>query len=428
MAKEGHPPEWQPLIKHCLVAGEEVGHSINPDHNSGDAEGLAVAQFNVGEGARTTSVTAFLHPGARSKLGNLTVVTRALGARILFEGKKAVGMELIPATGDVSSSQISVFASKEVILTAGTFASPQLLLLSGVGPANDLARMGIPLVHDLPAVGQNMQDHSAVACEIVIDKSIAGHNQLLNDPDALNAAHKQYKESKTGPLAMFGASAAVIFPHLPSLYTTRAFHDLPASTQEFLTAPGRPSTEIWTHGGPLFYQGPCPPDASVLCLEGLCQNNLSRGTVKLASRNPRDLPIIDPKYLSHPFDLHIALETLKELLKLANSPALSRITESILHGPRNPNDKTKLASSSDEDILEAFIRETMVMGFHAMSTCVMGSPEQKDKVVGNDFRVDGIEGLRVADLSVCPILTTNHTQINAYLIGERCADLVLGKA
>lgn len=422
----GYNKVWQPIIKHCLIGAEQVGHVVNPDNNDGNAEGLAIAQFNTDNGVRRTSATAFLHPEARSRLDNLTIITDTLCSKVLFEGKRAVGVELLSAT-DQSSPLTRVRTAREVILCAGAFASPQILLLSGVGPKEDLAQQGVPCVHNLPAVGQNIQDHTALACEFIIDKSIAGHNQLLNDATALEAAREEYEKSQTGPLAMFGASAIVLFPRLAGLFATQEFANLPAETRRFLKTEGLPSTEIWMHGGPLFYLGPCPPDASVLCVEGLCQNNQSRGKLTLASTNPRDLPRIDPAYLAHPYDLRIAVETLREIIKVAESPAISSIRVSTLHGPRSPMDESVLASADgrDDAILEKFVKETLTQGFHSMSTCVMGRAGEENRVVGSDFKVVDVEGLRVADMSVCPILTTNHTQINAYLIGERCADLVL---
>lgn len=181
------------------------------------------------------------------------------------------------------------------------------------------------------------------------------------------------------------------------------------------------------HSGPLFYTGPCPPEASVLVLEGLCQNNLSRGFLGLKSSNARDFPDIDPNYLSHPFDARIAVETLREILRLASMPAFENIIEKVLLGPRSREEPDKLASWTglDDGVLEDFVRETLTQGFHSMSTCVMGKDGDQNCVVGSDFRVKGVKGLRVADMSVCPILTSNHTQVNAYLIGERCAELVL---
>ncbi|RDW95046.1 hypothetical protein BP5796_00809 [Coleophoma crateriformis] len=423
----GYGAEWQPLIEYCMQAGQEAGHQVNLDNNDGDPLGISIAQFNVDNGARVTSATAFLGQDARLKMSNLVVVTKTFVSRLVASKDSITGVELLSSVSSGPDSPISIKANREVILTAGCFQTPQLLLLSGIGPSLQLKELGIPVVKDIPAVGQNIQDHSAFACEFIITPSIPGHNQLLHNPVALEKAVKEYNATKTGPLATFGASASIIFPKLPRVLNSKDFDALPSETKMFLDKRTRPSTEIWMHSGPLFYTGPCPPDASVLVIEGLCQNNLSRGSLKLKSRDPRQLPEIDPGYLSHPFDVRIAVETLREIVKMAQTPTFSSIIQSILLGPRSPSDSSKLASiaGDDEAVLEEFMRETLTQGFHSMSTCVMGKEGETNRVVGKDFKVDGIKGLRIADMSVCPILTSNHTQVNAYLIGERCAEFVL---
>ena len=424
----GYGKAWQPLIKYCLLACQEAGHVVNTDHNDGDPVGISVAQFNVDNGVRMTSATAFLSPESRLRLKNLSIVTRTVCTRVILDGKKATGVELLPLKGNNSDIPITVHAKKEIILTAGCFQSPHLLLLSGIGPAKHLTLHGIPVIQDLPAVGQNLRDHCTLGCEFTIESTIAGHSQLMNDPAALAAAREEYETLKTGPLAMFGASASVLFPRLPEVFASKEFQALPPVTQDFLTVETRPTTELWLHGGPLFYQGPLPANTSVLSMEGLCQNCLSRGSLMLGSKDPREPPVIDPGYLSHPYDVRVAVETLKEMVGIANTPAFSSIIKTVLFGPRSPNDDNELAAIDDEATMTQFVKETLNQGFHAMSACVMGKPDETDKVVNNDFKVVGVEGLRVADMSVCPILTTNHTQINAYLIGQRCADLLLGKA
>ncbi|KAI9736269.1 MAG: hypothetical protein M1834_001155 [Cirrosporium novae-zelandiae] len=425
----GYNKIWQPLIPYCLTAAQESGHDINPDHNNGNPLGISVAQFNTDNGVRVTSATAFLSDNTRRRLKNLTIVTNTICSRLIFNRKRINGVHLLPTKPEGLDNPIYVHSRCEVILSAGCFQSAHLLLLSGIGPSEDLAPLGIPPILNQPYVGKNLLDHSAFSCEFIIDRSIAGHNQLLNSPSALKSATKEYKSSQTGPLAMFGASASIIFTKLPALFASAEFSSLPPKTQNFLTVPTRPNTEVWMHSGPLFYQGPCPPDASILVLEGLNQNNLSRGTLKLASSNPRDLPTIDPKYLSHPLDKLTALETLKQMLKLSKTPAFKSIIRSVLHGPRSPSNPSNLASpATDIPILESFIRENLTQGFHSMGACAMGSASNPERVVDASFKVLGLDGLRVADMSVCPILTTNHTQVNAYLIGERCAGLVVEEA
>ena len=338
-----------------------------------------------------TSATAFVGQEVRSRLKNLTVVTRAICANVTFQGKRAKGVELLPTVKDGSDIPKSVNAKREIVISAGAFESPHILLLSGIGPAEQIKSFGIPLVQDLPAVGQNMQDHTALTIELEIDPSIATQNQLYKNPEALKAAHKEYDTSKTGPLAVFGASAGVIFPRSERIFSSHEFATLPQKTQAFLTAEGRPTTEIWMHGGPLFFTGHTEADASIIALEGLCQNNLSRGILTLSSADPRELPAVDVRYLSNPYDRRIAIETVRDILDVVNAPTLRKITRNILHGPRSTQDPKQTADATDEEALDRFVTQELTMGFHAMSTCSMGKDEEENKVVSNEFKVVGVE-------------------------------------
>lgn len=425
----GTGKEWQPLIEHCLKAANEAGHGLNADHNDGDPTGIAVAQMNVDDGVRRSSAAAFLDPDARSKLDNLVVVTGSLCKRILFDGKRAVGVELMPTKPERSiEDTVTVSAEREIMLSAGTFETPHILLLSGIGPVSELSKHNIPVIHDSRNIGQNIRDHSAFSVEAVIDPSIPGHNQLLRNPDALAAARKEYEASRAGPLAVFGASAAVLFARIPELYTSPEFSSLSHEAQAFLSKPERPSTELWLHGGPLFYQGPVEAADSIIAIEGLCQNLLSKGSLSLQSADSRQLPLIDPAYCTEPYDWRIAIETIKLQLRLAKTPVMQAIIRKPLHGPgeRDGEGRLILCDENDEEAIRKFLREELTQGFHSMGSCVMGSEANRDRVVDADFRVVGLEGLRIADMSVCPILTNNHTQINAYLIAERCAQVTLG--
>lgn len=415
-------PVWQPLISHCLEASQQAGHILNPDNNDGDPVGFAVAQFSVGEGVRVTSSNAFLGEHQRRSLSNLTTVPNALCSRLLFKGNTVDGVELIPSSTSPTSQQSSptfhVKIQQEVIVTAGTFQSAQLLLLSGIGPKDELHALSVPVMVDLPGVGKRIRDHSAFACEYIISSEIQGHNQVLNSPALLRAAKEEYQTSKSGPMAVFGASAALVFPRLSAVLSSVEFHRQDEHVQSFLQSPTRPSTEIWMHSGPLFYTGPCPADASVLVIEGLNQNCQSEGNLQLRSRNPREPPLIDPQYLKHPLDRRVAIETLREILRLTKTDALAKIIQTPLLAP----------VGDSESELDDFIRDNLTQGFHSMGSCVMGRRGDLRRVVNRRFEVVGTQGLRIADMSVCPILTCNHTQVNAYLIGLRCAELVVQQA
>ncbi|KAL4860429.1 hypothetical protein BDV12DRAFT_205074 [Aspergillus spectabilis] len=155
--------------------------------------------------------------------------------------------------------------------------------------------------------GQNMLDHSILTLEYEVDNRIPAHNQIFLDPDLLVAAEAQYAHNQSGPLAMYGSSGSVAFPKIPSMYDSKEFQDLDAATKEFLLEPTRPSAEIWLGSGPAAYAGPVGPGDSYITHEMLLQNNLSRGSVTIASRDPRALPVIDPNFLSQPCDERIAI-------------------------------------------------------------------------------------------------------------------------
>ena len=159
------------MIPHCLRACEEAGHVANQDVNDGDPLGVSVAQFNVDHGVRVSSASAFLRLH-----DNLSIVTGAMASRLVCRGRRVVAVELLRTKQQESAQSVVVHASEEIILTAGSFQSAQLLLLSGIGPANHLSSLGIPVVQNLPAVGANLQDLSALACEFVIKPEISGQN------------------------------------------------------------------------------------------------------------------------------------------------------------------------------------------------------------------------------------------------------------
>lgn len=419
---------WIPGIDTFLTACSEAGIPLHSDHNDGHPIGASVSQFSIAKNSRVSSASAFLSKAFRDAAKNLTILTETSCTRIVMEGKKAVGVGLLAGQGDDGySKEMVVNGGKEIILTAGTFGSVQLLLLSGIGPQSELDKHGIPLVADIPGVGQNLRDHSALSVEYLQDPSILGQNQIFRDAALLSAAEDEYWHSKTGPLATFGASAALAFPRLgAAVFESAEFHRLSKDEQEFLREPSRPTTEIVCASGPLYYSGPLDARDSVAAHEGLMQNCLSRGSVTLASRDPRDPPVIDPRYLAHPYDLRVAVETVRKVVEVGRAQAYASTLVRMIHGPRKASGEEIELGGGDDEAIERFVRENLLQGYHAMGTCRMGAPEDQERVVGQDFCVvGGVQNLRIADLSVCPVLTTNHTQINVYVIAEKCVRAIL---
>jgi choline dehydrogenase-like flavoprotein len=293
-------------------------------------------------------------------------------------------------------------------------------MLSGIGQRKALEQHGIPVKIDLPGlwpqclnyntlcslfpgVGQNMLDHSIITCEYKVDNRLPAHNKIFLNPKSLADAEAEYIKSRTGPLAMHGSSGSVAFPRIQRLFESKEFSDLDPQIKDFLLEPTRPSAEIWLGSGPSVYEGNGRPEESYITHELRLQNNLSKGVVSIRSRNPRDHPIVDPKFLSHPFDRRIAIETVRKALQIARSKAYQGVIEGVVHGPDIDIATVDLNTVSDEVMLE-FIRKNLDQGYHSMSTCRMGKVNDPTAVVDSHFRVRGMQNLRVADLSVCPVL------------------------
>ncbi|KAJ5496519.1 glucose-methanol-choline oxidoreductase [Penicillium fimorum] len=414
--KIGFGDQMVPGIETFVKACVETGIPLCPDINSGSPVGVGLAQFNVRGGERCYAANAFLSEAARAPLKNLTIVTETDCDRLRSKNGVVTGVDLYHRpTGE----KVHVYCREEVVLCAGTFGSPKILMLSGLGPRNILDQHGI-LVHvDLPGCGQNMLDHSIITCEYKVDNSVPAHNQLFLDLGLLAEAEARYAKDHTGPLAMYGSSGTLAFPKIKRLFESKEFSDLSNKAQAFLLEPSRPSAEIWLGSGPSVYE-PDRPDDSYMTHELLLQNNLSRGTVSIDSTDPRKPPILDPNFLAHPFDQRIAIESIRMALKISRTKAYEGTIERMVHGPDIEFATADLDAISDEVMLD-FIRKNLDQGYHSVGTCRMGKASDPEAVVNSRFQVKGMQNLRVADLSVCPILTCNHTQINAYLIGLRCA-------
>jgi choline dehydrogenase-like flavoprotein len=410
-----------PGVDEFIAANNEVGIPTNGDLNSGNPVGVSLPQFNSGGGERHYAPTAFLSPSFRAAHDNLTIITGIEARKIVFDNGRAIAVETVS-----DGTSYTFKSNKEIILTAGSFCSPALLMRSGVGPKAELEKFGIPVVADLPAVGKGMLDHSIVTLEYELRPASAvarepDHPTLMGTPELLAAAEAQYALDKTGPLATHGASGAVSFPKIPELLESEEFRQLDPETQAYLQQPTQPHGEIWLVSGQIF----TPPaklrsDRRYQSWELLFQNNLSEGYVGLGPEEQDFGIVVDPKLLSHPFDKRIAIETVRQGLRIAASETYKAVIERIVLGPGDVEDPAEALRLSDEIILD-WVRKNLTQGYHSLGTCKMGREDDEKAVVGTDFKVKGVEGVRIADLSVCPVLTANHTQINAYLIGEMAA-------
>ncbi|TFK19462.1 aryl-alcohol oxidase [Coprinopsis marcescibilis] len=365
--------------------------SFNLDPNSGEPLGLTWTQSTIGNGERSSSATAYLNTSVRNR-PNLSVLLNTRTTRILRSNRHGGDLELrtVEFAESAQGPRRTLTARKEVILSAGSFGSVQILLNSGIGDRRDLTSLGVPVVHSLPDVGKGLSDHPVFA-------SVWSVNQDLPPPIDPAVALDMWNTNRTGPMTEAVGHQiywARIPPNSPALRT----HGDPAAGRK------APHIEL-----AFFNFGPVAGTAVVLLTPH------SRGTVKIRSNNPFDAPIIDPGYLSHPFDLEAFVEGGRIAKRFFGAPAWN----GFIVAPVTPDpDTTPLAD------FHQFIRNNTITTVHPTGTAAMSARNARNGVVDPDLRVKGVRGLRVADASVFPYITTGHTQAAVYALAERAADLI----
>jgi choline dehydrogenase len=363
----------QPLVDAMIEAGRQAGHEGNPDFNGARQEGVGRFQLTQRDGKRLSTADAFLHPVRQRP--NLTVLTHTYALRILFDGDRAAGVE-VAHDDDVRQ----VRATREVVLSAGTYYSPQLLMLSGIGPEDQLSPMGIEIREALP-VGMNLQDHCMVNLNYTTDAP-----SLF---DAVSPENFALLESEgRGPLTSNIPEGAGFF---------RARSGVPAPDIEFHFAPSM-----------LYDQGLTAPEAPGYAFGPVVIKPTSRGRVMLRSPMALAKPRVLCNFLTSEEDRASMLAGMRLALQIAEQPALQAVERAPFRVPD---------SDSDEDLM-AFARAEGMTVFHPTSTCAMGS------VVDSALRVLGVEGLRVADASVMPEITRANTNAATIMIAEKAADLI----
>jgi choline dehydrogenase len=373
-----------PITRACLEAAAEAGLPRTDDFNGRTQEGIGLAVVTQKGGARHSTAVAYLKPAM--KRPNLTVHTEAQATRVLFDGKRAVGVSYLRGGAPVEER-----ARREVILCGGAINSPQLLLLSGIGPAADLKALGIEVVADLPGVGQNLQDHLATGVQYHSKQPVS----LANAEKPANILN--YLLFKKGPLTSIVAEGVAFLKTKP---------DLLVPDIELLFAPaffvdhgfGNPPGHGFTIGVVLLH-----PE--------------SKGSLTLRSANPTDPPAIQPNYLASENDMQVLIAGFRWARKIAQSKALDAYRgEEFLPGAN---------VQSDAELAEV-IRERAETLYHPVGTCKMG--EDPQAVVDPELRVRGVEGLRVVDASVMPTIISGHTNAPSIMIAEKAADLIKGQA
>jgi choline dehydrogenase len=383
--------EWQhPLVDAFMDGAVEQGIPRNPDYNGASQEGVGHFQRSINKGVRVSSARAYLHPAAGRR--TLEVKTRAHATRLLLEGKRVVGVEY--RRGD---EHHQVMANREVILCGGTINSPQLLQLSGIGSANLLGELGIPVLHELSGVGENLRDHYPVRMEARV-RNMRTINELARGLPLAWEIVKYFTQRK-GILTLQPTLAHCFWKSderlesgdLQLTFTPASYKQ--GVQSELEEKPGM-TIAVWQ------------------------QRPESTGYVRAKSADPFEKPLIQPNYLADENDQRVIVGGIKLGRRLFRSEALSPYFETEISPGADVN--------TDDEILNyAYNRGTTA--FHPMGTCRMGPASDRTAVVDDQLRVHGLEGLRVADASIMPTMPSANTNASTLMIGEKVSDMILGR-
>ncbi|SOE03631.1 GMC family oxidoreductase [Blastococcus haudaquaticus] len=375
------PHPWTRAVVESAVA---AGYPRNDDFNGAGLEGVGQYQVTQKRGRRWSSADAYLHPAERRP--NLTVRTGALTTRVLVENGRATGVEY-RAGGRVHTAR----ATREVVLSGGAVNSPQLLMLSGIGPADHLREVGVDVVHDLPGVGGGLQDHPLVP--------VVWH---VRSGKSLSQA-----ETPTGYAQWFGARRGPLTSNLAEAgLFTRSAAELSEVDLQMHFLP----VKFWK-------QAEIDPDVDAFTAAVVLVHVHSRGSVRLRSADPSWSPAIDAGYLTDERDLDALVSGVEKAREIASAGPLA----AVLAGEWSPG-----GTVHGREALRSSVRNTLESLYHPVSSCRMGTDEEA--VVDAELLVRGIEGLRVVDASVMPTLVRGNTNAPTMMIAERASDLILGRS
>ncbi|WP_311267857.1 GMC family oxidoreductase N-terminal domain-containing protein [Sphingobium sp. WCS2017Hpa-17] len=383
------PKSWNPIATAIVDAAAQAGHHRNNDFAGERQDGFGRYDLNQRNGTRLSSARAFLHPALHRE--NLSVLDETMVRRILFDRGRASGIEV-----EKDGARRILTARREIILCAGATNSPQLLMLSGIGPQDHLRAMGIDIVHHLPGVGQHLQDHPTVhvAMENPSGEAYAISPKAL--PRILTSPFR-YLFNRTGMLASNVAECGGF------LCTDGS---------------GRPDIQITFLVGLKIDARSVPRRHGYMALIQLLRPK-SAGSVSLASNRPEEKPVIDPNFFADPYDMKTLIAGFREARRIFAQPALVAMTgDEIEPGAQHQSDAE----------IDAALRKIVNTAYHPTGTCKMGPDGDSMAVVDNRLRVRGVAGLRVVDASVMPEIISGNTSAPTMMIAERAARFILEDA
>ncbi|MEP7457338.1 GMC family oxidoreductase N-terminal domain-containing protein [Phyllobacterium sp. SB3] len=381
-------PAWRTQLSDAYIeAVANAGVHRTDDFNGPEQEGVGYYQITARDGRRSSTARSYLVP-ARGR-ANLHIVTGALAERIVIEGKRAT--RIVYKQGNQS---VTAKARRDIIVSGGAVNSPQLLQLSGIGPAGLLAENGVKVMHELPGVGENLQDHYAGRLMYKINRRWSLNERMKTLPQRLLLG-AEYFLTRKGPMAVGASTVAAFFRSNPALSE-------PDSQLQFFAF----STDGFDKGLHPF------PGFSVLVNPHRPE---SRGFVRIKSSKPQDAPLIQMNFLQAEADKLISIEVMKFAMRVHASDPI----KSLIDGELKPGRDVR----SDDEIL-AYVTETGESCYHLCGTCAMGPKDNRLAVVDERLRVHGIAGLRVADASIMPRLISGNTNATSIMIGEKCADMI----
>ncbi|GAB2570960.1 GMC family oxidoreductase [Spirosoma areae] len=396
-----------PLANAFVEACAESGIRSNTDYNGATQEGAGLFQFTIKNGRRHSVASAFLKPVLNRS--NLTVLTHAHTTQLLLQTDRVTGVEFI--IGKNQTQQAT--ARRDVILSAGAFQSPQLLMLSGIGPVDALRSAGIQVKKELPGVGQNLQDHVFTGVSSLSSQRGVSANSYLKPLNQLKGL-AQFFINRKGPLTTSPLEAVAFLKTGSGITESNSAVPLQDRIDmQFHFAP----VHFGNDGKADFYDDKTYPRSDGYTILPTLLKPQSRGHIGLRSANPLDAPVIQPNYLADEADRLVLISGLRKAIEVMQADAFGSFSQGI---------NLPLVHQSDDDLWH-HILAVLETVYHPVGTCKMGPASDNMAVVDANLRVHGIEGLRVVDASIMPTIVAGNTNAPVIMIAEKAADSILGR-